>query len=248
MHSPHQVSFALSLVTEGMSDREVAACTGIPRRTIYDWRAGRVPIRLRTPCDVCGGRPERLPGPAYAYLLGLYLGDGCISAAGRTYRLRIACDAGYPGLVDACVAALETLMPRKSAWAGRRPSSRCIDVSMYSNHWPCLLPQHGPGRKHHRPIALGARGDHCAAAASLRSGSHAQRRMPGGRERPWSRERSVSLLEQIGRHSNAPLSEPGRAGSALDAAVLEGGRHLPEGLRCHLGLVRRAQVMTPARR
>lgn len=93
-----------------------------------------------------------------------------------------------------------------------------------------------------------ARGDHCAAAASLRSGSHAQRRMPGGRERPWSRERSVSLLEQIGRHSNAPLSEPGRAGSALDAAVLEGGRHLPEGLRCHLGLVRRAQVMTPARR
>lgn len=156
MHSPHQVSFALSLVTEGMSDREVAACTGIPRRTIYDWRAGRVPIRLRTPCDVCGGRPERLPGPAYAYLLGLYLGDGCISAAGRTYRLRIACDAGYPGLVDACVAALETLMPRKSAWAGRRPSSRCIDVSMYSNHWPCLLPQHGPGRKHHRPIALEA--------------------------------------------------------------------------------------------
>ena len=25
---------------------------------------------------------------------------------------------------------------------------------MYSNHWPCLLPQMGPGRKHHRPIRL----------------------------------------------------------------------------------------------
>ena len=25
---------------------------------------------------------------------------------------------------------------------------------MYSNHWPCLLPQHGPGRKHNRRIAL----------------------------------------------------------------------------------------------
>jgi hypothetical protein len=23
-----------------------------------------------------------------------------------------------------------------------------------SNHWPCLFPQHGPGRKHHRRIAL----------------------------------------------------------------------------------------------
>jgi len=25
---------------------------------------------------------------------------------------------------------------------------------MYSNHWPCLLPQRGPGRKHGRPIRL----------------------------------------------------------------------------------------------
>ena len=25
---------------------------------------------------------------------------------------------------------------------------------MYSNHWPCLFPQHGPGRKHTRPILL----------------------------------------------------------------------------------------------
>ena len=25
---------------------------------------------------------------------------------------------------------------------------------MCSNHWPCLFPQHGPGRKHERTIAL----------------------------------------------------------------------------------------------
>ncbi len=25
---------------------------------------------------------------------------------------------------------------------------------MYSKHWPCLFPQHGPGRKHLRPIRL----------------------------------------------------------------------------------------------
>ena len=156
MHSAHQVSVALSLVSDGLSDHQVAARTDIPRRTICDWRAGRVPSRSRTPCDICGRCAERLPGPAYAYLLGLYLGDGCISPAGRTYRLRIACDAGYPGLVDACVTALETLMPSKAAWTGRRPSSRCIDVSMYWNHWPCVLPQHGPGRKHHRPIVLEA--------------------------------------------------------------------------------------------
>jgi hypothetical protein len=25
---------------------------------------------------------------------------------------------------------------------------------MYIKHWPCLLPQHGPGKKHTRPIRL----------------------------------------------------------------------------------------------
>jgi LAGLIDADG DNA endonuclease family protein len=29
-------------------------------------------------------------------------------------------------------------------------------VTLYSKHWPCLLPQHGPGKKHLRPIALEA--------------------------------------------------------------------------------------------
>jgi hypothetical protein len=30
----------------------------------------------------------------------------------------------------------------------------CVAVQSYSNHWPCLLPQHGPGKKHVRPIYL----------------------------------------------------------------------------------------------
>ncbi len=30
----------------------------------------------------------------------------------------------------------------------------CVSVQSYSMHWPCLFPQHGPGRKHLRPIAL----------------------------------------------------------------------------------------------
>jgi hypothetical protein len=27
-------------------------------------------------------------------------------------------------------------------------------VAAYSKHWPCLFPQHGPGRKHERKIEL----------------------------------------------------------------------------------------------
>jgi hypothetical protein len=30
----------------------------------------------------------------------------------------------------------------------------CIEICASWQHWPCLFPQHGPGRKHHRSIVL----------------------------------------------------------------------------------------------
>jgi len=30
----------------------------------------------------------------------------------------------------------------------------CTEVLLYSKHWPCLIPQHGAGKKHLRPIKL----------------------------------------------------------------------------------------------
>ena len=35
-----------------------------------------------------------------------------------------------------------------------RRGGGCVGVSLSSKHWPCLLPQHGPGRKHTSRIAL----------------------------------------------------------------------------------------------
>ena len=37
-----------------------------------------------------------------------------------------------------------------------RPRPGCTEVIAYSRHWPCLFPQHGPGRKHKRTIRLAA--------------------------------------------------------------------------------------------
>jgi hypothetical protein len=37
-----------------------------------------------------------------------------------------------------------------------RSGERAVDVSAYSQHWPCVFPQHGPRRKHHRRIQLAA--------------------------------------------------------------------------------------------
>jgi LAGLIDADG-like domain len=38
----------------------------------------------------------------------------------------------------------------------RDPRGKCVDLSLYSAHLPCLFPQHAPGRKHERPIQLEA--------------------------------------------------------------------------------------------
>ncbi len=32
----------------------------------------------------------------------------------------------------------------------------CVDVKSFTRHWTCLFPQHGPGKKHERRIALEA--------------------------------------------------------------------------------------------
>lgn len=104
---------------------------------------------------MCHHNFDDLPEAPYAYVLGMYLGDGCISRQGRTYNIRITCDKRYPPIIDRCRAAIDALFPHQRAGVYWRPTG-CADVYLSSNHWPCLLPQHGPGRKHHRRIALEA--------------------------------------------------------------------------------------------
>lgn len=94
-----------------------------------------------------------MPVGVYAYLLGMYLGDGCISRTARSYSLRITCDKRYPAIIQRCREAIDALFPGQRAGVYWRRTG-CADVYLHSKHWPCLFPQHGPGRKHHRKIAL----------------------------------------------------------------------------------------------
>ena len=45
-------------------------------------------------------------------------------------------------------------MPASKTAVYRRRDERLDEVCSYSKHWPHLFPQHGPGRKHQRRIAL----------------------------------------------------------------------------------------------
>jgi len=98
----------------------------------------------------------------YVYLLGLYLGDGCISAHRRgVYRLRVFLDLAYPMIIEECVAAMTAVVPTSRVNTLERISTFTpsdvpshVEVSSFSKAWPCLIPQHGPGKKHDRPIVL----------------------------------------------------------------------------------------------
>ena len=151
---------ALALVDEGQPLAVISRRLGVSRAAIRDWNDNR-PERLEkaaaaaahaagNPCSLISG----LPPAEYAYLLGQYLGDGCLSLMGPrgVYRLRIATCDDYPIIRAQCVAAINAVMPDNKV--GMTQEEGYTEVWCFSKHWPCLFPQHGPGAKHSRRIEL----------------------------------------------------------------------------------------------
>ncbi|MFE2142515.1 helix-turn-helix domain-containing protein [Streptomyces sp. NPDC059456] len=142
---------ALDLLADGRSMNAVSKETGISRSAIRGWRSRLEPLpRLLPQAEPCAPPADQA---SYAYLLGLYLGDGCISPHPRGgHQLRIACADAWPGLIELCRAAITAVRPDHKAYVLQRQG--CVAVTSYGRHWTCLFPQHGSGRKHERRIAL----------------------------------------------------------------------------------------------
>ena len=161
MYPQSTVDIARQLSDIGILDRENAKICGVSIRSIRHWRRGdrraqrerRASVRKSLPnCPRCHGRP--LDETAYAYLLGLYLGDGHITHRPKTYMLWIACADAWPGLIEQGCQATALVVQSSAVLCTSKKSAACTYVQSVSKHWPCLFPQHGPGRKHERRIEL----------------------------------------------------------------------------------------------
>jgi hypothetical protein len=91
---------------------------------------------------------------SYAYLLGWYLGDGYVGNTGRSYQLVITADLAYLEIVMKCRAAIMATVPGKVPQLRPHPVHDYLRIECGWTRWPEVFPQHGPGRKHERPIVL----------------------------------------------------------------------------------------------
>lgn len=152
------VESALRDSDAGVRDADNAAKHGVAVKTIRRWRRDyrrrglpRGQAHTTAPCPRCDG--TELDRAAYAELLGWYLGDGTITRARRgVFALHVINDRRYPRDNERIGELMAKVKPGGRPHTRLRPGAVLTTVSW--KHWPCLFPQHGPGRKHERPIVL----------------------------------------------------------------------------------------------
>lgn len=141
-----------ALLGTGLSDREIASATGVNRATVRNWRVAATPPEFIL-------RSERVAswtvvdGASYSYLLGAYLGDGTVCVQ-KGIWLQIVNDRRYPGVTAEILSAMGVIFPGRPP---RKHPSSCGESDVLCVSHPAVLrafPQHGPGRKHLRPIIL----------------------------------------------------------------------------------------------
>lgn len=130
---------------------------GLPWSTVRRWLVTSMSTD-QTPPTRCfvehGGVPTQLLADSYCYLLGQYLGDGHLVTRARVPVLRIYCCTDYPVILGRVRHAIQVVRDRSPGLVRTSSTTRMVKVQSYWRHWPCLLPQHGPGMKHTRPIVL----------------------------------------------------------------------------------------------
>ena len=152
VHSIELRDAVSELLNAGLSDYEISRRTGVGRATVQRWRLRGIPAdQLEIPIVIKPESWDQADREAYAYLLGLYLGDGYVGTIGRTHSLVIACDIRYRQVNEQVVATISRFSPRPPSVL-RPKGTNGVRITSYWKAWPLFFPQHGPGSKIDRKI------------------------------------------------------------------------------------------------
>lgn len=161
---------AMDSYSSGMSIKDISEKMKINRSTISNWVCGATGVSYTSKVKHYSKLPNEYDpvkfmqslnpsitnehrNNVYSYILGLYLGDGCINKFARTKRLNVSCDEKYPELNNHISNMFEYLFgsPVKII---HKKNSKCIDICYSNCNLGLLFPQDGKGKKHDRCIYL----------------------------------------------------------------------------------------------
>jgi hypothetical protein len=124
---------------EGASGAARAASLPVSTASYWD-RLGRPP-RGVWESSYRGWRPP--DGRVYCYLLGLYLGDGCIIERRASRQLVLTLDAAYRAIIDEAASAIATVFP--GIRVHRADRAGCVALLASHPALPQAFPSMAPG-------------------------------------------------------------------------------------------------------
>lgn len=151
----------MGLFKQGINKLQIAKQTGVPRGTITDWTLGKIDLtvssqRIELDPALILSTPEKID--AYIYLLGSYLGDGCITQppTNRVAKLRIACDNTQPFVMQSNREAMAALFSNNDISTQSSKIGNCSYIGVYSTTLYHLFPQavKNGGNKNTRDVSL----------------------------------------------------------------------------------------------
>lgn len=138
---------------EQLSIRQIASHLGVGKSTIIR-TLQESPLRSKAEAAKLRYEPLYLAGnhEELAYLVGIYLGDGCLIQSSRTELLDIACDTKYRGLTER-FADLVGRVFGKSPAVHKDRASNCVHIRLYGRGISSIL-GFEPGPKHGRDLCI----------------------------------------------------------------------------------------------
>jgi hypothetical protein len=239
------------LIADGLNDCAVSRATGSTRPTVREWRVGQkrngnYRTGIAHLCPICND--TEVEGWWYAYLLGMYLGDGCLATHPRgVYRLRIVLDVRYPMIINECVSAIRAVKG-STAPVGQVHYSGCVEVYAFWKHWPCLFSPARPWKEAPPKDRTGvlAAGYRPRLAGSTHSRPHPVGRLPVYQSRQLHRLPALHVHELLGRHPRHLHPGMRSVGGGLESFAVEHDLRGSQSIGGQAGCCRRSEELTRA--